>query len=381
MRPEKIAELRLYGLVRYLLDLRQATRDKDEKIRIAFERSFIWKRLGASVIESVAEVITLVWVTMQIIARQQPIGQFLYVQQVVSRAMGGASSFVSNINSLDEDLANLFDYQLFMELPEGKVGDAGAVGSFEQLDVNHVSFCYPGSTVNVLSDITFSIHEGQHVAIVGENGAGKTTLVKLITGLYEPTKGKILVNGMLLASINASMWHQMLSVLGQDFIKYDFATAKDNIAYGDVTSRFDDDRLARAIERAEAGFLHKLPYGLNTYIDQWMEGENGEKGQDLSGGQWQRVALARNFYRDSPVIILDEPTSAIDALAESRIFKRLFTLKEKTIITVSHRLTTIEKADVVYMLKDGVVVECGTAKELIAKRGEFYTMFESQIHN
>ena len=110
-----------------------------------------------------------------------------------------------------------------------------------------------------------------------------------------------------------------------------------------------------------------------------MEDDKGNKGQDLSGGQWQRLALARNFYRDAPIIILDEPTSAIDALAESRIFKHLFAMQDKTIITISHRLTTVEKADIVYMLQDGQLVEQGTAEELIAKRGAFYRMFESQI--
>jgi ATP-binding cassette subfamily B protein/ATP-binding cassette subfamily C protein len=111
-----------------------------------------------------------------------------------------------------------------------------------------------------------------------------------------------------------------------------------------------------------------------------MEHNDGTKGVDLSGGQWQRLALARNFYRDSPIIILDEPTSAIDALAESRIFKQLFADKKRTVITISHRLTTVEKADVIFMLKDGKIVEQGTHAELVALRGAYYTMFESQIH-
>lgn len=133
MQPDKIAELRLYGLVRHLLDLRLVMRDKDEKARIEFERSYIWRRLGTDVLEAGAEVVALLWVTLQIIARQQPIGQFIYVQQVVSRALGGASSLVGAISSLDEDIANLFDYQVFMELPEaessgGEIG-IGAPGS------------------------------------------------------------------------------------------------------------------------------------------------------------------------------------------------------------------------------------------------------------
>ena len=330
-------------------------------------------------LEAGAEVIALLWVTLQIIARQQPIGQFIYVQQVVSRALGGASSLVGSISSLDEDIANLFDYQAFMELPETE-SSGGEIAAVPQLlQVDDVSFHYPQQEQYVLRNISLSVERGQHVAIVGENGAGKSTLVKIITGLYQPTTGSIMLDGQPLRVFDIASWHRLLGVLGQEFVRYDFADARRNITYGDTSQPEDEDRLVRAISTAEAGFLHKLPRGLENYVDQWMEDDEGNKGQDLSGGQWQRLALARNFYRDAPIIILDEPTSAIDALAESRIFKHLFAMQDKTIITISHRLTTVEKADIVYMLQDGQLVEQGTAEELIAKRGAFYRMVESQI--
>lgn len=379
MQPEKIAELRLYGLVRSLLDLRQKMRDKDEKARIDFERQYIWKRFGSDVLEAVAEVVALTWVTLQIIARQQPIGQFIYVQQVVSRAIGGASSLVSAIGAIDEDIANLFDYQTFMDLPQGAQKQFMLAGVPERISVANVSFRYPGAEQTVLQNVSFDILRGQHVAIVGENGAGKSTLVKLLTGLYQPTNGDIYLDEQSLARVDVASWHKLLGVLSQDFVKYDFADARRNVSYGDVSTAYSEERLERAIQTAEAGFLYKLPKGLDNYIDQWMEDDEGNKGQDLSGGQWQRVALARNFYRNAPIIVLDEPTSAIDALAESRIFKHLFAMKDRTIITISHRLTTVEKADVVYMLQNGKLVERGSAAELIAKRGAFYQMFESQI--
>lgn len=379
MQPEKIAELRLYGLVRSLLDLRQKMRDKDEKARIDFERQYIWKRFGSDVLEAVAEVVALTWVTLQIIARQQPIGQFIYVQQVVSRAIGGASSLVSAIGAIDEDIANLFDYQTFMDLPQGAQKQFMLAGVPERISVVNASFRYPGAEQTVLQNVSFDILRGQHVAIVGENGAGKSTLVKLLTGLYQPTNGDIYLDEQSLARVDVASWHKLLGVLSQDFVKYDFADARRNVSYGDVSTAYSEERLERAIQTAEAGFLYKLPKGLDNYIDQWMEDDEGNKGQDLSGGQWQRVALARNFYRNAPIIVLDEPTSAIDALAESRIFKHLFAMKDRTIITISHRLTTVEKADVVYMLQNGKLVERGSAAELIAKRGTFYQMFESQI--
>ncbi len=382
LQPRYIAELRLYGVVRYLLDLRMNLRDKDERKRIDFERQYIVKRLSADVLEAAAEVAALLWVVSQIIARQQPIGQFLYVQQVVSRALGGASGFVSQIASIDEDLANLFDYQEFMSLPIRTGGQDMLSRLPQKIELRNITFRYPHAKTDVLRGISLTIKKGQHIAIVGENGAGKSTLIKILVGLYAPTKGAVLLDDANLESITIDAWHRQLGVLQQDFLSYGFATAKENIYYGDVNGPIDTKRLNDAIDRAEArNFLEKLPKGLDSYVNTWMEDDEGNNGIDLSGGQWQRLALARNFYRDSPMIILDEPTSAIDALAESRIFKHLFDDRSRTVVTISHRLTTIEKADVIYMLQDGRIVEHGTHQQLVIARGPYYTMFASQLRN
>ena len=175
-------------------------------------------------------------------------------------------------------------------------------------------------------------------------------------------------------------WHRHIGVLQQEFIKYDFATARDNVYYGDASRPFDDARFETALATAEAReFVDKLPKGADSYVDPWMEHADKTSGVDLSGGQWQRLALARNFYRNSPIVLLDEPTSAIDALAESRIFKRLFKERDRTLIMISHRLTTVEKADVIFVLHEGKLVEQGTHDELVAKQGRYYEMFESQL--
>jgi ATP-binding cassette subfamily B protein/ATP-binding cassette subfamily C protein len=169
-------------------------------------------------------------------------------------------------------------------------------------------------------------------------------------------------------------------VLTQNATEYGFATARNNIYFGDVSKPFDQKRFDQAVDWAEARtFLEKLPQKYDNYLRAWMEDSEGNKGVDLSGGQWQRLALARNFYRDSPIIILDEPTSAIDALAESRIFKSLFNAKDKTIITISHRLTTVKKADVIYVLQEGALAEQGTHAELVKRKGEYFKIFESQL--
>ena len=375
-----IAELRIYGMVKHLLSLRRRLRDKDEKERIEFERTFIFKQLGADVLEAAAEVVALLYTALQIIAHTQPVGQFLYVQQIVSRTLSGARGFVSEFNGIDEDVANLFDYNEFMALPQAKHRSKHISKQPSQILFNDVSFNYPSNEATVLKNVSVEINRGAHVAIVGENGAGKSTFIKLLLGLYNPTVGSVTVDGVSLATTNLDEWHSYLGVLQQDFTQFSFANAKDNVLLGDVSHPYSDERFNQALERAEARtFLEKLPKGLDTYVNQWMEHDDGTSGVDLSGGQWQRLALARNFYRDSPIIILDEPTSAIDALAESRIFERLLKDKKKTIITISHRLTTVEKADTIYMFEGGVIVERGTHGELVAKQGAYYRMFKSQL--
>ena len=380
LQPEHIAELRLYSVVRHLLDLRQQLRDADERQRLVFERRYILWRLLADAIELVAEVGSLLWVTFQIIAHLQPIGQFLYVQQIVSRALSAMNGFVTELSALDEQLANLADYQVFMELPTRQGGHVVLEGPPEVIEVRDVTFRYPNAERLVLDGVSLTIRRGERVALVGENGAGKSTLIKLISGLYSPTSGAVLLDGVDLRDIATDSWHAQLAVLHQDFLAYSFATARDNIRFGDVSKPFDESAFEAALDKAEAReIIERLPKGADSYVSPWMGHEDGTPGVDLSGGQWQRLALARNFYRDAPVIVLDEPTSAIDALAESRIFNHLFADTRQTLLIISHRLTTIERADVVFMLKGGRVVETGTAAELIDRRGEFFRMFESQL--
>ena len=380
IQPRYISELRLYGIIDFLLGHRAKLRDTDEKGRIEFEKKYLPQRVLSDALEATVQVGALIWVTMQIIAKNQPVGQFVYVQQLVYRALNSASSFISTLGSIDEDIANLFDYQQFMALPTIVSTGEKLEHSPEIIELKNVSFSYPGSKYKAVNNISLTIPANQHVAIVGENGAGKSTLIKILTGLYQPGEGHILLDDQDLATIDVASWHRQLGVLQQDFIHYNFATAKDNVKFGDVTSSYNREHLRHALKEAEADkFVEKLPNGMDTYVHSWMEDNDGNKGIDLSGGQWQRLALARDFYRNAPIVILDEPTSAIDALAEARIFNRLFKEQDRTVITISHRLSTVEKADVIYMLEDGKLVESGTHQELVRKKGRYYRMFESQI--
>jgi len=380
LRPQHIAEMRLYGIVGFLMDLRSRLRDADERRRLDYQRRYIPKQLAADALQYGAEVVSLIWVVGQIVTRAAPVGQFLYVQQIVSRALSTANNLVSSLSSIDEDLANLKDYELFMAMPVHSEHAPPLQEAPQEVELKDIRFTYTGSDIEVIRGISLTIRQGQHVAIVGENGAGKSTLIRILAGLYRPDSGQVLLDGVDLAAVDVTSWHRHLAVLSQEFLKYEFATAAENIYFGDVESPRDDGRIARAAADAEAlDFINKLPNGLDNHVSNWMEDPRGRKGSGLSGGQWQRLAMARNFYRDASFMVMDEPTSAIDALAEHRIFTRLFADRSSTMIAISHRLATIEKADVVYMLEDGQIVEQGTHKELVAQRGRYFRMFESQL--
>ncbi len=375
-----IAEMRIYGVAKHLVKLHAKLRDSDEKARLELELKSSWKQLGANILQELVEFGALIWIAIEIINRNQPVGQFVYVQQVVSRAVGQATSLATQLGRIDEDLANIVDYQKFMELKEVSDDKSGLLQVPKTIELQNVSFRYPKTSSDVLKDISLKIEAGKHIAIVGENGAGKSTLIKLMVGLYGATDGKILLDDQDMQTIKVEDWHKQIALLGQDFLNYYFANIRENIEMGDISKPFKEQHMYDSIDFAEfTSVVKKLDKGADTYIERWMADNNDEiTATELSGGQYQRLALARNFYRDSPIVILDEPTSAIDALAEEKIFKRLFASK-KTIIAISHRLSTVKRADSIYVLQNGKLVEHGTYAELAKPGTEFYTMFKSQI--
>jgi ATP-binding cassette, subfamily B, bacterial len=380
MRPETISELRLYNLTRTLLDLRKKLRDKDQGARLAFERRFLKWRALSDLIESTVQLGSLLWVVIKISERVLPIGQFIYVQQLVGNALSSAGTFITEYGSVDEDLAKLKDYNDFMALPLQTEG-LGTIDEIRKVQFKNVGFRYPHTEKDVLKDINLSFEAGDHIALVGENGAGKSTLIKLLLGFYEPTTGEILVNDKPLKSYEIASWHRKIGVLVQNFTSYVFLTLRENITFGDVTAKQSDERVDQALTAAQAHeVVNSTPQGLDTPMSTWFDEEGGTQ---LSGGQWQRVALARNFYRQAPLILLDEPTSAIDALAEAKIFDRLFDKSNKnTLLAISHRLTTIENADCIYVLEKGKIVQVGTHKELASqKTGTYVKMFRRQLRN
>jgi ATP-binding cassette subfamily B protein len=282
-------------------------------------------------------------------------------------------------------MRNLFE---FLELPTGD-SEAGEewTGPIESIEFRNVTFRYPLTDRDVLRGIDFRVERGQMLALVGENGAGKSTIVKLITALYRPTSGVILVNGQDAARFSPGSLRAEMSTVFQDFGQYQM-TVKENIALGRGSEELDAEEVARGAEAAaidaavrEAGrragaeeFVGQLPKGYDNMLGRWFEG-----GRQLSGGQWQRLALARLYFRGGSVLIFDEPTSALDADAEYEVIEMLREQSRGRIsIIVSEIFSTVRMAERIVVLEGGVITEYGTHEELLEVHGTYARMFNRQ---
>ncbi|MGH2461385.1 MAG: ABC transporter ATP-binding protein, partial [Chloroflexota bacterium] len=247
----------------------------------------------------------------------------------------------------------------------------------EGIRFDGVTFRYPGRDADVLAGLDLTIPAGQSLAIVGTNGAGKTTLIKLLCRLYEPTAGRITVDGRSLGTLDSRGWQRRIAAIFQDFARYHLS-ARDNVALGAPELADDRDRLRAAAEKAGAlDLIESLPAGWETILSRQYTG-----GVDLSGGQWQRIALARALFAvegGARVLILDEPTASLDVRAEAALYDRFLAITEGlTTIIVSHRFSTVRRADRICVLADGVVAEQGTHDELVARGGRYATLFALQ---
>lgn len=242
------------------------------------------------------------------------------------------------------------------------------------ISFENVSFRYPGSDRTVLEDINLFIRPGETVALVGENGSGKTTLIKLLCRLYEPTSGKISIDGIDIRRFRTEDLRKEIGVIFQDYSRYNL-TARENMWFGNVAQAMDPDLISEAARCSGADqVISKLRNGYETVLGRWFE-----DGEELSIGQWQKVALARAFLKDAQVMILDEPTSSLDPMAEEEVFDRFEELaKGRTAILISHRLSTVRMADRIYLLKEGRITESGTHNELMRLGGEYEMLFRTQ---
>lgn len=315
---------------------------------------------------------------LMVLKKTISIGETTFFLGTIKNFYGGISGFFSDLVFLRDIV--LKEKEVYEFFNFGSVVIDGNT-KLERLinppsiKVENLTFKYPNSKNYIFKNFNLEIKNGEKIAIVGENGAGKSTLVKLLCRIYDPQEGQIIINGIDLKELSINDWYKNIGVLFQDFNFYGSLTAEENIYIGKSIKDIDKKRIKMAAKNADAhDFIMKYEKGYQTVMNERFKG-----GIKPSNGQMQKIAIARFFYRDAPLAIFDEPTSAIDADAEFRIFNRIYKFfNNKTVIIISHRFSTVRKADRIIVLKDGKIIEQGTHDELIKRKGVYADNFRKQ---
>lgn len=306
------------------------------------------------------------------------LGDLVMYFQAFQRGQEYLSQMLTSLAGLYEDHLFVHSVHEFLHL-DRKVLESPAAKivprpMYSGLVFDRVSFQYPTGSRTVLRDVSLMVRPGETVALVGGNGSGKTTLIKLLCRLYDPTSGSITIDGVDIREFASRALRREIGVVFQDYAQYQL-TARENIWLGDAEEAPDHDRIVNAARRSGADqVIRDLPRGYDTVLGKWLE-----QGEELSIGEWQKVALARAFLRDAQILVLDEPTSSLDALSEYQLFDHFKRLSEgRATILISHRLSTVKMADRIYVLDDGRIVESGTHDQLIRVGGRYESMYETQ---
>jgi ATP-binding cassette, subfamily B, bacterial len=374
-------EVRLFNLGGIF---RQRCRDVREQIYRENLKLMSRRTIASLLAEAFADVLSVgafVYIVHQTIHGQLKISDLVVYQQALQRGETALQSVLSGVSGLYEDNLFLNNLSEFLNL-KPKIQEPVHPKIFptpiqQGIVIDQVGFQYSNTPRQALQDVSLAIRPKETIALVGENGSGKTTLVKLLCRLYDPTSGHILVDGNNIQDYAIADLRQQISVIFQDYAKYHFS-ARENIWLGNVQIPLEDKAIERAANRSGAHeVIEKLPKGYDTVLGKFFE-----SGEELSIGQWQKVALARAFLRDSQLIVLDEPTSAMDPRAEYEVFQKFRDLtQDQMAVIISHRLSTVKMADRIYMMSNGRIIEQGTHEELLVLKGDYARLFEIQAQS
>lgn len=374
-RPAR--ELRLFGLGQYFISLfrKSFLKTKDKEIRIARKRTQV--EIASDLIKAAAVFITLIFIARETINGTLTLGQMAMFLLAFRQGMVAIKDLLASVAGLYEDSLFISDTFEFLNLKEN-ITSIPPVAEMETLKDNisleNISFSYPGNSEKAIDNISFRIYKGEIIALVGPNGAGKSTLARLLARLYDPDSGTIKIDGTDIRHAEPEAYRKLFSVVFQDFMLYNL-TAGENIRLGNIEADSTEEKINASAEVTGLDeMVRGLPKGYSTVI-----GNLFDDSRELSWGEWQKIALARALFRESPVLILDEPSSALDVDTEFEIFSRFREIvRGRTSILISHRFSNVSMADRIIVLDRAKIVETGTHGELMDKKGIYFNMFTKQ---
>jgi len=375
---EAAKELKLFGLSNFLTQRFTRLSDKIYEENVALSRRKLVAGAFLSVIAYMGYYSAYAFVIWRTVTGAYSIGLWYLLSGAILQASNNLQQIFSTLSGIADQALFLTDLLAFFEMQPTIRSKQNALPAprpiVEGFEFRNVSFRYPGTSRLVLNGLNFHLRPGERVALIGENGEGKTTIVKLITRLYDPTEGQVLLDGVDLREYRLEDLYREIGVIFQDFMRYEM-TARENIAVGRIEEIDNLKMLESAARKSLAdAVIAKIPGGYDQ-----MLGRRFETGVDLSGGEWQKVALARAYLRDAQLLILDEPTAALDARSEFEVFQRFAELTAgKMALFISHRFSTVRMADRIVVLENGRIAEEGTHDELASLGGRYKEMFEMQ---
>jgi ATP-binding cassette subfamily B protein len=375
---EAAKELKLFGLSGFLTDRFTRLSDEVYEENVALSKRKLIAGGLLSILGSLGYYGAYVYIIWRTITGALTIGTLYFLAGAILQASQNIQLIFSTLSGVADQALFLTDLLAFFEMQPTIRSKPNALPAPRPIqrgfEFRNVSFAYPGSPRLILNNLNFTLHVGERVALIGENGQGKTTIVKLITRLYDPTEGQVFLDGVDLREYSLEDLYKEIGVIFQDFMRYEM-TARENVAVGRIEEIDNLDQIASAAHKSLADeVIAKLP----RRFDQ-MLGRRFETGVDLSGGEWQKLALARAYLRDAQLLILDEPTAALDARSEFEVFERFAELTAgKMALFISHRFSTVRMADRIVVLADGQIAEDGSHQQLMALGGQYAEMFELQ---